>query len=274
EMAEPFKWNLAVENALRQGAEQNAIKLLYQPQFDLQTGAIIGLEALSRWHHPELGSVSPENFIKVAENTGLIHKLGLQTLHNACKQLELWEQSGIEGLTLAVNVSTVQLKQRDFIEHVAQILDSTKTPHNRLELELTETSLMENAEFMEMALEELSNLGLQIAVDDFGTGYSSLSYLKKLPIDRLKIDKSFIDDLPDSSNDAAICCAIIALGHSLNLRVLAEGVETEPQMEFLRKENCDEMQGYLLGKPVTGEEVIEMIRQGFWHTSKMGQSSK
>ncbi|OOZ36388.1 hypothetical protein BOW51_07325 [Solemya velesiana gill symbiont] len=267
EMIEPFRWNLAVENALRHGAEQNSIQLFYQPQFDLQTGAIIGLEALSRWEHPDLGVVPPENFIKVAENTGLIHKLGLQSLHNACQQLETWEQAGIKGLTLAVNVSSIQLKQRDFIDKVAQIIESTRIEHNSLELEITESSLMENAEFMEMALQELSALGLQIAVDDFGTGYSSLNYLKKFPIDRLKIDKSFIDDIPGSSNDAAICCAIVALGHSLNLRVLAEGVENKQQMEFLRKENCDEMQGYLLSKPVSGKEVIEMIRQEFWHTS-------
>ncbi|MES9955751.1 MAG: EAL domain-containing protein [Sedimenticola sp.] len=276
EMTEPFRWNLAVETALRQDTDQNGIQLLYQPQFDLQTGAIVGLEALARWYHPDLGSVSPENFFRVAENTGLIHKLGLQILANACRQLEEWEAAGVEGITLAVNVSTIQLKQRDFCQQVAEILKQIRIKNNGLELEITETSIMENAEFMETALKEISDLGLQIAVDDFGTGYSSLSYLKRLPIDRLKIDKSFIDDIPDSGNDAAICCAIVALGHSLNLKVLAEGVENERQMEFLRDENCDEMQGYLLGKPVSGKEVVEMFRMNYWHTpgQKAAQSSK
>ncbi len=266
-MSEPFHWNLEVETALRGAIENSAIKLLYQPQFDLHTGAIIGLEGLARWHDPELGVISPGTFIRVAENTGLIHQLGEQVMTLATEQAIQWGRQGITGLRIAVNVSTLQLKQQEFFDRVKAITERCRHSGNSIELEITETSLMENAEFMEEVLTRLADIGLEVAVDDFGTGYSSLSYLKRLPIDLLKIDQSFVHDLPSNSNDTAICRAIIAMAHSLNLRVLAEGVETEEQMQFLRKENCDEMQGFLYSKPISADEISEMIRQGFWHTS-------
>lgn len=267
-MSEPFHWNLEVETALRRATENNALKLLYQPQFDLHTGAIVGLEGLARWNDPELGVISPGTFIRVAENTGLIHQLGEQVLTLATEQALQWSSKGITGLRIAVNVSTLQLKQQEFVERVRKITERCRDSGNSIELEITETSLMENAEFMEEVLSRLAEIGLEVAVDDFGTGYSSLSYLKRLPIDLLKIDQSFVRDLPSNINDTAICRAIIAMAHSLNLRVLAEGVETEEQMQFLRKENCDEMQGFLYSKPISADEISEMIRQGFWHTSE------
>lgn len=269
-MGEPFRWNLEVETALRKAIEQHSLQLHYQPQFDLHTGAIIGVEGLARWNDPELGVISPGTFIRVAENTGIIHTLGEQVLNLATDQAIRWGEQGIKGLRIAVNVSPVQMKQQEFFQRVKTITQRCNKSGNRIELEITETSLMENAEFMEEVLGQLSELGLEVAVDDFGTGYSSLSYLKRLPIDLLKIDQSFVRDLPSNSNDTAICRAIIAMAHSLNLSVLAEGVETEQQMQFLRKENCDEMQGYLFSKPVTADEISEMIRQGFWHVGENG----
>ncbi len=266
-MSEPFHWNLEVETALRHAIENNAIKLLYQPQFDLHTGAIVGLEGLARWNDPQMGVISPGTFIRVAENTGLIHQLGEQVLAIATKQAIQWSQLGITGLRISVNVSPLQLKQQEFFDRVKSITERCQSSGNSIELEITETSLMENAEFMEEVLVKLAYIGLEVAVDDFGTGYSSLSYLKRLPISLLKIDQSFVHDLPSNTNDTAICRAIIAMAHSLNLRVLAEGVETEAQMQFLRKENCDEMQGFLYSKPVSADEISEMIRQGFWHTN-------
>lgn len=266
-MSEPFRWNLEVETALRRAIESDSIQLLYQPQFDLHTGAIVGLEGLARWNDPEMGVISPGTFIRVAENTGLIHQLGERVLKIATQQAIRWGSLGITGLRIAVNVSTLQLKQQEFFDKVKAITGRCLQSGNSIELEITETSLMENAEFMEEILGRFADIGLEVAVDDFGTGYSSLSYMKRLPIDLLKIDQSFVKDLPSNSNDTAICRAIIAMAHSLNLRVLAEGVETEEQMQFLRKENCDEMQGYLYSKPISADEITEMIRQGFWHTN-------
>ncbi|GEM_PF-1180176 len=267
-MSEPFRWNLEVETALRRAIESDTIQLLYQPQFDLHTGAIVGLEALARWNDPEMGVISPGTFIRVAENTGLIHQLGERVLKIATQQAIRWGSQGITGLRIAVNVSTLQLKQQEFFDKVKAITGRCQQSGNSIELEITETSLMENAKFMEDILGRFADIGLEVAVDDFGTGYSSLSYMKRLPIDLLKIDQSFVKDLPSNVNDTAICRAIIAMAHSLNLRVLAEGVETEEQMQFLRKENCDEMQGYLYSKPISADEISEMIRQGFWHTSE------
>ncbi len=265
QMSEPFRWNLAVETALRGAIELGTIDVIYQPQFNLRTGSITGLEALARWHDPELKDVPPDTFIKVAENTGLIHRLGERVLETACKQIKRWDELGIDTVHVAVNVSTLQLKQKDFTSRVKQIIDINGISPERIEFEITETSLMENAEFIGNILTQLSSMGFEIAVDDFGTGYSSLSYLKRLPLDRLKIDRSFVMDTPENSNDSAICSAIIAMAHSLGLKALAEGAEEQKQVDFLRKEKCDEVQGYFFSKPVSAEEVTEMIRQGYWH---------
>ena len=265
DMSDPVHWNLTVENALRRAIEQHAIQVAYQPQFDLRNGTLIGLEALARWHHKGPDSTPPGVFIRVAEETGLIHPLGELILEAACKQAVAWQSEGFENLRVAVNISPVQLKQRDFTSRLRNIVDRCGASPSQIELEVTETTLMESAGFMENLLNLFSTQGFQIAVDDFGTGYSSLSYLKRLSIDRLKIDRSFIRDIPNDANDAAICSAIISMAHSLRLRVIAEGVETKEQMDFLRRERCDEIQGFLFSKAVGADEVSEMIRQGYWH---------
>jgi EAL domain-containing protein (putative c-di-GMP-specific phosphodiesterase class I) len=265
-MSDPIRWNLTVETALRRAIEQNNIQVVYQPQFELRSGDIVGLEALARWHHKGTEETPPDVFIKVAEDTGLIHRLGDLILEIACRQSVQWKKEGIDGLRIAINISPLQLKQDEFAARLRRIVEMTGASPQQIELEITETTLMENAGLMEHLLTQFSAQGFQIAVDDFGTGYSSLSYLKRLSIDRIKIDQSFIRDIPEDTNDAAICSAIISMAHSLKLNVIAEGVETDRQMEFLRRERCDEIQGYLFSQPVSPKEVSEMIRQGYWHT--------
>ncbi len=265
DMSDPIRWNLTMENALRRAIEQDGITLEYQPQFDIRSGNIVGLEALARWHHQGLEETPPEVFIKVAEETGLIHRLGERIMRLACKQAAHWQAAGFENLKVAVNISLLQLKQDNFAERLHEIVTETGAQAEQIELEITESTLMENAGFMENVINMLSVQGFQIAIDDFGTGYSSLSYLKRLSINRIKIDSSFIGDLPNDPNDAAICNAIISMAHSLELNVIAEGVETDEQMEYLRKEHCDEIQGYIYSRPIGPNEVSEMIHQGYWH---------
>ncbi len=265
DMSDPIRWNLTVENALRRAVEQGTIQVVYQPQFDIRSGNIIGLEALARWHHKGPEETPPEVFIKVAEDTGLIHRLGDQIMETACRQMMRWIKEGITDLKVSVNISPLQLKQGDFTERLRRIVENSGVSPRQIELEITEGSLMENAGIMEGLLNLLSVQGFQIAIDDFGTGYSSLSYLKRLSIDRIKIDKSFIHETPDNTNDTAICRAIISMAHSLKLKVIAEGVENDQQMEFLRQERCDEVQGYIYSQAVGPKEVSEMIRQGYWH---------
>jgi len=266
DMSDPVRWNLTVENALRRAIEQESIQILYQPQFDLRSGNIIGLEALARWHHKGPEETPPETFIKVAEDTGLIHRMGDQIIESACRQAVQRANEGYNNLRVAINISPLQLKQADFPERLRRIIDKYGISPKMIELEITESSLMENAGIMENLINLLSVQGFKIAVDDFGTGYSSLSYLKRLSIDRIKIDSSFIQEIPGNNNDAAICRAIISMAHNLKLRVIAEGVESEAQMEFLRQERCDEVQGFIYSQPVGPSEVSEMIRQGYWHT--------
>ncbi len=261
---EPFRRNLEVEGALRRAIAEQALQLYYQPQFDLHTGAVIGVEGLARWNDPQLGTVSPGTFIRIAEHSSVLHILGEQMLATAARQAVAWGRQGITGLRIAINISPYQLKQSDFPEQLRKYSRHCHGSGNRLAIEVTESGLMENTVFMEEMLQRLAGLDMEIAIDDFGTGQTSLSYLRKLPIAQLKIDTSLIQGLPENGNNKAICRAIIAMSHSLKLRVLAEGVETEQQMRFLHKENCDEMQGFLYSKPVTAEEIGEMIRQGFW----------
>jgi len=268
DMSDPVRWSLTIENALRRAIEQKTITLEYQPQFDLRSGDIIGMEALARWQHHGLEETPPDIFIKVAEETGLIHRMGDQILEMACRQAARWHQEGFGNLKVSVNISLLQLKQNDFADRLKNIVRESGASLELIELEITESTLMENAGFMESLINMLSVQGFRIAIDDFGTGYSSLSYLKRLAIDRIKIDSSFIRDLPDAANDAAICSAIISMAHNLNLSVIAEGVETDDQMEYLRKARCDEIQGYVFSRPVGPQEITEMIHQGFWHISK------
>ena len=244
---------LALENSLRRAIENDGFITYYQPVVDLGSEEIIGLEALVRWQHPDLGVLPPAKFIGLAEDTGLIVDIGDLVLRTACARTRKWQEEGLGRLRIAVNVSPRQFQQRNFLDQVVQVLDETRLDPTCLELELTETSIMENAESAVKLLTEIRKLGVKIAIDDFGTGYSSLSYLKRLPIDTVKLDRSFVTGATTDPDDAALVMAIITLAHNLRLTVIAEGVETTEQLSFLRLLRCDEAQGYLFGKPVPAE---------------------
>lgn len=250
---------VSLENKLRQAIEKEQLRLLYQPQFDLQSGRIIGLEALIRWVHPKLGTISPDRFIPLAEESGLIHPIGVWVLRTACRQGRQWQQQGIDFGRIAVNIAGPQLQRGNLVKEVITVLEETQLPTDHLELEVTEGFIMQQAESAITQLKALRELGLTLSIDDFGTGYSSLSYLKQLPIHKLKIDQSFVRDIPNDRNDMAIADAIIAMGKSLGLQVIAEGVETEAQAEFLKQAGCQEGQGYLYSKPITAEAVEALI---------------
>jgi diguanylate cyclase (GGDEF)-like protein/PAS domain S-box-containing protein len=253
---------LALENSLRHGLERGELLVYYQPQVDIASGKIVGMEALVRWQHPERGLVFPAEFIPVAEETGLIVPLGEWVLRTACAQNKAWQAAGFPPMRVAVNLSARQFQQRDLIEVVDEVLTETGLEARWLQLEITEGVAMQDVESNIAVLRELREMGVQIAIDDFGTGHSSLSYLSRLPIDVVKIDQSFIQDLTTDPNDAAIARSIIVMAHNLKLRVIAEGVETEEQLAFLKKRRCDEMQGYLFSKPAPAEAFEEMLRQG------------
>jgi diguanylate cyclase (GGDEF)-like protein len=241
---------LTLEANLRRAVENGELVLHYQPQIDFATQRIVGAEALIRWQHSKLGLLPPGEFIPMAEDTGLILPIGDWVLRTACNQVTLWERAGLANLRIAVNVSPRQFQQKDFLERVAQIVGETAISPSLLELEITETSIMQNADQVVTLLSKLKHMGVMIAIDDFGIGYSSLGYLKRLPIDRLKIDRTFVSDATSDPDDAAIVVAIITLAHNLRLKVMAEGVETEEQLRFLQLLKCDEGQGYLFGKPM------------------------
>ncbi|WP_292937371.1 EAL domain-containing protein [Noviherbaspirillum sp.] len=245
--------HVRMENDLRRAIERNELDVHYQPQARVDNGMIIGVEALVRWHHPARGMVSPVEFIPLAEETGLINPIGEWVLRTACAQMQRWNQVG-RTMRVAVNLSVKQLLQKNFAEIVERALEDTGLPANLLELEITESTLMEHAQDTLEALHRLRSLGVRLSIDDFGTGYSSLSYLKRFPVDIIKIDRSFVRDVPDDSDDASIVTGIIALAHSLRLEVVAEGVETEAQLRFLREQRCDLLQGYYLSKPVPAEQ--------------------
>ena len=253
---------LALENSLRSAMEYKEFLLYYQPQVELASGKIIGCEALIRWRHPELGLVSPANFIPVAEESGLIVSIGNWVLSEACRHHHAWRSAGISPSTVAVNLSAIQFRQGGLTETVARLLDEYDMPPQFLELELTESIIMQGVDSTLAMLQELSGLGLQLSIDDFGTGYSSLSYLKRFPIHKLKIDQSFVRDIVTDANDAAIVRTIIVMAHSLNLRVIAEGVETAEQVAFLREAGCDEAQGYYFGQPTPEEEFALLLKAG------------
>jgi diguanylate cyclase (GGDEF)-like protein/PAS domain S-box-containing protein len=244
-----------LEVALRRALDQGDFLLLYQPQVAIETGQVIGAEALIRWKHPERGLIAPSGFVGVAEESGLIEPMGRWVLKEACSQARRWREQGLPAVRLAVNISARQLLDpREFLSYVNRVLDETGLEPRLLELEMTESLLLANVEENAAVLHKLGKLGVRIAVDDFGTGYSSLAYLKQLPIDSLKIDRTFVRDIESDPEDVAIIKAIIAMAHELKLKVTAEGVETRGQLEALRKLGCDEYQGYLLSKPVPGEE--------------------
>lgn len=253
--------SLSLENSLRRGLEREEFVLHYQPQICAETGKLTGTEALVRWQHPELGMVSPLEFIPIAEATGLIVPLGEWVLRTACVQNAAWQRAGFTPTRVGVNLSLRQFQQSNLVETVSRILIDSKLEPQYLELELTESSLMDNAEMTIETLRRLRNLGIKISIDDFGSGYSSLSYLKNLPIDVLKIDRAFVTDIAVGSSDAAIVKTIITLAHNLRLKTIAEGVETEEQSKILSNLGCDEMQGYLFSKPLAADALESFLRR-------------
>ncbi|MFZ1829789.1 MAG: EAL domain-containing protein [Candidatus Competibacteraceae bacterium] len=251
---------LTMENQLRKAIEQNELSIHYQPQLDLPSGRINGVEALLRWQSATLGAISPLDFIPLAEETGLIIPIGEWVLRTACQQARAWRQSGIDLERIAVNISVLQFVQPSFPALVARILGETGLEPEALELEIAESLLMKDPEGATCTLQALKNLGVQLAIDDFGTGYSSLSRLKQLPLDRLKIDKAFVREVNSQPDDAAIATAVIAMADSMGLRVIAEGVESEAQLCFLKSKQCDEVQGYYLSRPLPVSEITAMLQ--------------
>ena len=242
---------------LRRAVDNEEFVVYYQPQVDIESGNIVGAEALVRWKHPELGLLAPADFILLAEETGLIVPIGAWVLRMACAQARKWREAGLLGFRIAVNVSPRQLQQGNLRETIVQTLNETELEPDCLELELTETSMMQNAESEVEILASLREMGLKIAIDDFGTGYSSLGYLKNLPIDSVKLDQSFVKSATTDPDDAALVMAIVTLAHNLRLKVIAEGIETEDQLKFLRLLRCDRGQGYLFGKPAPADPIEE-----------------
>lgn len=250
---------LKIEHGLRHALENNEFSLVYQPMLSLLTNKIVGMEALLRWNSPQLGSVPPTTFIPVAEETGLIIPIGEWVLKTACVQNKAWQNAGLPLLTVSVNISPRQFRQANFIHMLQKILDETKLPKGCLELELTEAIAMNDPANFILLLQAIKNMGVKLSIDDFGTGYSSLSYLRHFPLDWLKIDRSFIEALSEGNSEQSIVKAIISLAHNLNMKVVAEGVETSEQLMELKKQNCDEIQGYYLSRPISPEEFYNFI---------------
>lgn len=250
---------IAMEHGLRKALVNEELDVYYQPIFDLNTGRITGMEALLRWHHPQMGEIPPTVFIPIAESTGTMGAIGSWALRQACHQARIWHDAGYPNLTLAVNLSVTQLQQIDVVDIVRSVLDETGLAPGRLDLEITESGAMHNPETSIRVLYELKRLGIGISLDDFGTGHSSLSYLKRFPVDTLKIDQSFVQDTTTDPDAAAIVTAIIAMAHSLRLRVIAEGVEYGEQAEFLRQHGCDQFQGFLMARPLPAAQFIAFV---------------
>ncbi|HEX7829376.1 MAG TPA: EAL domain-containing protein [Thermoanaerobaculia bacterium] len=250
---------IAIEHGLRKVLANQELAVHYQPIFDLRTNRITGMEALLRWNHPQMGAIPPATFIPVAEATGVMGSIGGWALRQACRQAKLWHDAGHRALSLAVNLSVTQLQQADLVERVKAILDETGLPPRLLELEITESSAMQSPDMSIRTLYDLKKLGLRISLDDFGTGHSSLSYLKRFPIDTLKIDQSFVRDITTDPDTAAIVTAIIAMAHSLRLKVIAEGVEFTEQANFLRRHGCDQLQGFLITPPISADRFLEFV---------------
>jgi diguanylate cyclase (GGDEF)-like protein len=250
---------LTLENDLRTALDAREFFLVYQPQMEIATGRITGIEALLRWQHPVLGLVPPDRFITVAENSGLILPVGEWVIRTACAQIRTWQSHNLPVPPVSVNVSALQFRQEGFCSSIRRALEESGLSSQSLELELTESVLLSSAALIRPVLEELKNMGVALAIDDFGTGYSSLSYLKQFRFGKLKIDRSFIRDLVADNDDAAITTAIIRMAKSLNLKVLAEGVETEAQMSFLRERGCDEIQGYYFSRPLAAGDLAALL---------------
>jgi diguanylate cyclase (GGDEF)-like protein/PAS domain S-box-containing protein len=251
----------SMENSLRNAADKQDFQLYYQPQFDSSTGRIIGVEALMRWMHPEKGMLLPDTFIPISEDSGLIMQIGSWVIRTACEQNKAWQIAGLQPIYVTVNISGIQFRQKNFLESIAQTLLDTGLEPQYLELELTESILMEPTETTFNTLNELKATGVRIAIDDFGKGYSSLGYLKRLPIDTLKIDRSFVRDIISNPDDRAIVRAIISLARTLNLKVIAEGVETHEQLSYLQEQGTDGIQGFLLSEPITPNSFAQLLKK-------------
>jgi diguanylate cyclase (GGDEF)-like protein len=260
EMSTFFPERLMLENDLRRALERQEFELHYQPKVELADGSVVGMEALVRWRHPRKGLVPPDQFIPLAEESGLIVPIGRWVIEEACRQNKAWQDAGLPHLRVAVNISGLQFRQKDLLESIGYALEASGLAPECLEVEITESVVMQNASDAIVTLERLSSMGVHVSIDDFGTGYSSLSYLKRFPIDKLKIDRSFIRDVSSDMEDAAIVRATIGLAHNLRLRVVAEGVETAEQLQFLRALGCDEYQGYYKSKPVPPADFERVLR--------------
>ena len=252
--------HLILEHAMRRALDRGEFLLHYQPQIDTTSGKTVGMEALVRWRHPKYDLMSPSEFIPLAEETGLILPLGEWALRTACAQNRAWQNAGFVPVRVAVNLSARQFQQAALLDMIRRVLKETGLEPSSLELEITESVLMQNTESTIATLQDLHAMGVHLSIDDFGTGYSSLSYLKRFPIDSLKIDQSFVRDIPRDADDSAIATAIIAMAHSLGVKVIAEGVENENQLAFLRAQHCDTMQGFYFGKPLPAEDVVSVRR--------------
>lgn len=261
DMTEQAFERVLMESSLRRALENDEFRVFYQPQIDAATQKLIGKEALVRWEHPELGLVGPDKFLTIAEESGLITEIDHWVMLHACRQQNEWHKRGINPGNLALNLSMKQLHQEDLLAHIQKLITESGCVSHHLEMEITESQIMHKPEQVIRVLNQISDLGISVAVDDFGTGYSSLAYLKRLPVNKLKIDQSFVRDLPDDEEDIAITRAIVALAKSLKLKVIAEGVENEEQKEFLLREGCSNIQGYLYGKPMPADEFEGYLKQ-------------
>jgi diguanylate cyclase (GGDEF)-like protein/PAS domain S-box-containing protein len=254
-----------IESGLRVALERKEFLLHYQPKINLSSGAIVGVEALLRWKHPERGFISPVNFISIAEDTGMILPIGKWVLREACTQARVWVDAGLPPLLMAVNISAVEFRSKGFVETVRETLAATGMDPRWLELELTESVLMKHAESTASMLTTLKTIGVQLTVDDFGTGYSSLSYLRQFPVDAFKVDQSFVHEISTRADDAAIVSAVISMGNSLKKRVIAEGVETREQMDFLTNEGCEEAQGFYFNRPMVPDQLAGLLEDSVSH---------
>jgi EAL domain-containing protein (putative c-di-GMP-specific phosphodiesterase class I) len=266
--------SLRLESHLRLALHRREFTLHYQPKWDSRSGVITGLEALLRWEHPERGLLRPGAFLSTLEDCGLIREVGKWILHVACHQAQAWREQGLPPIQMSINLSGHQIAEDDLLQTVKDVLMESRLDARNLELEVTEGFIMQQPEETILLINALRELGISIAIDDFGTGYSSLSYLKQLPAQKLKIDRSFVRDIPSDTDDVAITSAIIALGHRLQMTIVAEGVETEEQLAFLVREGCEEVQGYLFSRPLPAGEVSSLLQQEGYATPRLAQGAR
>jgi EAL domain-containing protein (putative c-di-GMP-specific phosphodiesterase class I) len=255
---------LLIESALYGALNRNEFLVYYQPRIDSLSKKIVGVEALVRWDNPDKGLISPADFIPMAEEIGLVGTIGEWVLYQACEQNKIWQNMGLPPIKVSVNLAPQQLNNPNFVNTIKSILENTQLEAKYLELEITESSLMKNIEHVMTTLIAIRELGVAISIDDFGTGYSSLAYLKRLPIDTLKIDRSFINDLGQDKDDDAIVTATIAMAHSMNMQVVAEGVTSDLQVQFLLGKSCDEMQGFLFSQPYPADMITKSMEKTCW----------